>query len=195
MIIDVLVEGPTDEIVAKKLVMNSGHEFGIAFGKKGHNYLQNKISGFNVRARFGNPILLLVDFMDTKLDCPPDVITSWLPDRCDKLFFRVVIRELESWLLADREGIANFLSISKDVVPQNPEALHDPKQELINLARRSRRKIRREEIVPQANVSSVVGPGYVAAIEEFVEEYWNIEAAMERAPSLMKCILRIGEIE
>jgi len=194
MIVDTLVEGPTDEAVARKLILTCGHKFGTAYGKRGIAYMRQKAAGFNVRAKYGNPILMLVDFVDTGFECPPEVPFGWLPDRTDKMLLRVVVRELESWLLADAKGLARFLGISDAVIPKNPEALHDPKQMLVNLARRSQRRALRDAIVPPSHVSSVVGPGYIASIEEFVARYWNVETAIERAPSLDRCITRLGEL-
>lgn len=194
MIIDILVEGPTDEAAAKKIIAACNHEFGTAYGKKGQAYLRLKAAGFNVRAKYGNPILTLVDFMDTGLDCPPEVPPNWLPERSEKMLVRVVVHELESWLLADAVGIARFLGISQTVIPRNPEVLTDPKQAFVNFARRSRRRKLRDAIVPPPNVSSVVGPGYVASIEEFVAHYWNVDAALERSTSLQRCVTRLKEL-
>ena len=194
MIIDTLVEGPTDEAVARKLIATCGHEFGTGYGKQGHNYLRQKASGFNTLAKYGNPILMLVDFIDTEFECPPEVLPEWLPSRNDKMLLRVVVRELESWLLADVKGLANFFGISEARIPRNPENLPDPKQVLVNLARRSRRRVIRDALVPHPNISAVVGPGYAAAIEEFVSRHWAIEAASERASSLERCVARLGEL-
>ena len=195
MVVDVLVEGLTDEAVARKLIAYCRHQCGTVYGKQGKTYLQSKVAGFNVRAAYGNPILMLVDFMDTGLSCPPEVLTSWLPDRSDKMLLRVVIRELESWLLADLSGVASFLGISQALVPEDPEILSYPKQVLVNLARRCRRKARRDALVPAQGVSAVVGPGYTDAIEEYVRDYWSIDRARRRSPSLDRCATRLCEFE
>jgi hypothetical protein len=194
MILDALVEGTLDEAVAVRLIDYCGHKFGAAYGKKGWRYLRENAGGFNIHARYGNPILMLVDFMDTKLNCPPEVPAIWLPNRCNKMLLRTVVREIESWLLADSQGMARFLGISATLISLSPESLYDPKQTLVNLARRSRKKAPREWIVPQPHVSSVVGPGYNTALEEFVSKYWNIDAALQRAPSLQRCVTRLGEL-
>lgn len=194
MVIDALVEGPTNEAVARKIIAACRHEFGTAYGKKGQSYLRQKAAGFNERAKYGNPILTLIDFMDTGLDWPPEVPVNWLPNRTEKMLLRVVVRELESWLLADSEGIARFLGISRSLIPRDPENLPNPKQALVNLARHCRRSFLRDALVPPPNVPSIVGPGYVSAIEEFVERYWNCEAAKVRSASLEKYLSRLKEL-
>lgn len=195
MLIDALVEGSSDAAVARKLIAICEHDVGTVYGKRGCPYLRRKANGFNVRAKYGNPILMLVDFMDTGFGCPPEVPPGWLPNRSEKMLLRVVVRELESWLMADADGLTRFRGISKAVIPGNPETLPDPKQTFVNLARRCRRRLLRDAIVPTPEVSSVVGPGYIDAIEEFVAEYWSIEAAMKRSPSLLSCVSRLRELE
>ena len=88
MLIDTLIEGVTDEGVAKKLIVSCQHQFGIAYGKRGHGYLREKATGFNERAKYGNPILMLVDFADTGSHCPPAVPEEWLPHRSRNMLLR-----------------------------------------------------------------------------------------------------------
>jgi hypothetical protein len=194
MIIDTLVEGTLDEAVAIRLITHCGHDAGVRFGKKGWNYIFAKIKGFNIHARYGNPMLTLVDFMDTGLDCPPEIQTTWLPDRCNKMLLRAVVHEIESWLLADREGMARFLGLSVDVIPKTPEELPNPKQTLINLVRRSRKKQLRDSMLPPPKVSSIVGPSYNAELEKFAVTQWRIESAIQRSHSLCRCVERLREL-
>jgi hypothetical protein len=194
VVIDTLVEGVTDEAVARKLIEYTKHSVGTGYGKHGKDYLKKKAWGFNERASYGNPILMLVDFMDTGLACAPEVVTVWLPDRSPKMLFRVVVRELESWLLADTKRIASYLKIAETLIPNNPEKLPDPKQTLVNLARRSRLRKIREAMIPATGVSTVVGPAYTAAVEEFVIKHWNVDSALNKAPSLQSCINRLRDL-
>jgi hypothetical protein len=105
-----------------------------------------------------------------------------------------VVREVESWLLADRRGIAAFLGVSEALVPREPEALLDPKETLVNLARRSRRSKIRELMLPPQGSSHPIGPGYSLALEEFARGRWDVAAAAERADSLRRCLVRLGEL-
>jgi hypothetical protein len=81
---------------------------------------------------------------------------------------RAVVPELESWLIADRAGLAVWLGIAVATIPPEPERLTDPKQALVNLARRSRHARLREALAPPQGSSHSVGPGYASLIEEFV---------------------------
>lgn len=162
LVVDTLVEGLLDESVARKLIVHCGHVPGDGYGKNGINYLRAKATGFNVKAAYGNPILLLVDFMDTGFDCPPAVPATWLPTRNERMLLRVVVPEVESWLLADCEGMAEFLGVSPALIPAMPETLANPKQTLVNLARRSRRRDVKAAMAPAEGITAEVGPEYVA---------------------------------
>jgi hypothetical protein len=186
-IINLLVEGDLDEAAAVRLVETVGHTPGVCYGKKGLSYITTKIQGFN-NSVYQVPCLALVDFMDTNLDCPPEVITQLLPIRNPNMLLRVVVRELESWLLADRNNIARFLQINIDQVPIAPEQIHDPKQTLVNLARRSRSSKLRSALVPNQGSTAQVGKLYASEMKRFISELWNIESARTNADSLDRCL-------
>jgi len=188
-----LVEGLTDEAMAHRLAKAAGHEIAACYGKRGMGYIQKRIAGFNGLAR-SMPILTLVDFMDTRMDCPPDMVHAWLPHREQGMLLRAVVRELESWLLADRNGIAEYLKIPIARVPGNPESLNDPKATLIHLARGSRSLRIREGIVPAQGSSATVGREYTFWIIRFIRELWNMDRARINTPSLDHCIRRLESL-
>ena len=188
-----MVEGRLDEAVAKKLVCFTGHEVGGCFGRSGCGYMKNKIKGFNLAAQ-GSHYLALIDFMDTQIVCPGDIINQWLPHRNRKMLFRVVVREIESWLLADTKSMADFLNVEKSLIPTEVEDLTDPKQALINIARRSHSKNLRESITPSLRSTAREGVLYNPEMIRFVRNFWNPEKARVNSPSLEKCIQRLLEI-
>jgi hypothetical protein len=192
-IINTLVEGRLDETAANRLITATGHQPGTCYGKKGFAYIQNKVRGFNQAASSGI-YLVLVDFMDTKLGCPAEVVAQWLPHRQPHLLFRLVVRELESWLLADRENLARFLKISPVKIPAHPEQLSDPKLTLVNLARASRSKSIREALVPELDSTASEGRLYNSEMNRFIEDYWDITKARQDAESLNKCCSRLENL-
>jgi len=123
--------------------------------------------------------------------CAVTYVKSLLPERAAGMILRIAVREIEAWLLADRERIAAFLHVAVANVPLNPDLEPDPKATLINLARRCRKKALRDDIVPRLNSGLKIGPGYAGRISEFVtkEEYrWRPEVAAEHSDSLKRCI-------
>ncbi len=192
-IINYLVEGEIDEAVAIRIIQHLGHDVGVGYGKKGFTYIKQKIDKFNQTAK-EICYLSLVDFMDTNCQCPSEVISNWLPNRNNLMIFRIVVREIESWLIADRENIAIFLNINIEKVPLDPENEKDPKQKLVNLARGSRSSKIRSAIVPEQNSTAQVGKLYTSELKRFVSDYWSVESARINSPSLDKCIIRLKEI-
>lgn len=186
-IVNTLVEGDLDEAAAVKILAATHHVPGVYYGKRGWGYIRNKIQGFNQAARVLH-CLTLVDFMDTGLPCPPEVVTSWLPHRQPRMLFRVVVRELESWLLADRGNLADFLRVDLALMPLAPEWLADPKHELINIARHSRLRRIRSAVVPDAGTTAQVGKLYVSEMMQFIETRWDLQVARASAPSLDRCL-------
>jgi hypothetical protein len=106
--------------------------------------------------------------MDTDFSCPPEVVGQWVPHREANMLFRIVVRELESWLLADQQNIADFLSVSVIRIPANPEALEDAKRHLVNIARRSRNARVRRSLVPESGSTARVGKLYVSEMNTFI---------------------------
>jgi hypothetical protein len=96
----------------------------------------------------------------------------------------VAVREVESWLLADRGGFSQFLGISDLLVPAQPDLIADPKQTLIELARRSRRGALKTAIVPREGSTAFQGPDYNSCLGDFVRNRWDSNSARGRSPSL-----------
>lgn len=192
-IINYLVEGEIDEAVIVRLLNAVNHETGVGYGKRGSGYIKQKIGKFNLTAK-SMYYLALVDFMDTDCACPPEVVANWLPHKNERMIFRVVVREIESWLLADRKNIARFLQVGVEKIPSDPEAVADPKQKLVNLARNSRSKNIRFALVPEQNSTAQVGKLYISEIKRFVSDFWDVDSARYNSPSLDKCLSRLEEI-
>ncbi len=186
LIIPAAVEGIVDEAVAQKLIIKAGGRPGTVYGKNGKPFLRQKIQGFNNAAK-GRPWLVLLD-LDNDAECPPPLFESWVPDPAPYLCFRVAVREVEAWLMADRDSLASFLAVHPNRIPENPEQLDDPKREMINLARRSRRLAVRKDMVPREGSGRSVGPAYSSRLIEYIHNFWRLDTASERSESLRRAI-------
>ena len=185
--IHLAIEDDLSESVGRRLLLDTGRDYsiGMVFGRGGFGYLRSTANNWNAAAVAGTPILLLTDL--DQHPCPSELIESWLdlePD--ENLIFRVAVREVESWVLADRDGFADFLGISGALVPSEPDQILDPKQSLVNLARRSRTRALRESIVPRQGSTAVQGPNYNGCLGDFIRNRWNRSSAAERSPSLAR---------
>ncbi len=192
MPVNILVEGPTDEFVAKRLLKFAGLEAGRVYGNKGKTHLLQHLPNYNKAARFA-PWFVLVD-LDTDYECALKAIEVWLPDPAERMRFRIVVRAIEAWLMADREQIANFLAVAPSKVQHQIELDHNPKETLISIARTSRNKSIREELVPRQGSGARVGPLYTSRIREFIETHWRPDIAANECESLRRCILALSTL-
>jgi hypothetical protein len=187
--VNVLVEGITDEAIVRRILAHVGLACGPVYGKRGKGYVLERLPSYNQAAHFA-PWLVVVD-LNHAAPCAPDFVQDKLPDPAGGMCFRLAVRAVEAWLLADAERLADFLSISFAKIPANPDAVADPKGALVDLARRSRSRAIREDIVPRPNSGSRLGPGYVGRIIEFVStphHQWRPDVAAGRSDSLRRCL-------
>ena len=94
-------------------------------------------------------------------------------------------------MLADRLEFAKFLGISQNKMPKKPDDLPDPKAHLINLARASRKRAIREDIVLKTGSTAKQGPAYNERLVSFVKATWNPSTASQFSPSLERTLKAI----
>lgn len=186
LVVSAAVEGPVDEAVVRRLIAYAGASAGSVYGKQGKRYLRQKIAGYN-NAAHRAPWVILVD-LDREYDCAPPLRNAWLAQPAANLCFRVAVRAIEAWLMADAEDLTAFLGVARSRIPQHPEALEDPKATMVNLARDSRRRAIREDMVPREGSGRQVGPAYSSRLIEFVTSSWRPDVAARRADSLHRTI-------
>lgn len=186
------VEGMVDEAVLKRIAKDLGIGLPIVYGKQGKSYLFQKRNAFNAAAIYSNWIMV-VD-LNHAADCAPTLCSQWLPNPSPKMLLRVAVREIESWLMADRERIACFLGVPLNKVPSNPELVDDPKLEIVNLARLSSSKPIRADMVPRVESERNIGPAYSSRLIEFTSCHWRPEVASRLSDSLKRCIARLENL-
>jgi hypothetical protein len=183
------VEGLLDEAVVKRLITHVGGRPGPIYGKSGKTQLLRRLEGYNQAARFA-PWAILVD-LDQDAECAPPFRTTCLAEPAPNLCFRIAVREVEAWLLADRERLARFLAVPQRAVPFDPEAVASPKDAMAQLALRSRRRDIREDIAPRPRSGRRVGPAYSSRLIQFVADAtqgWRPEIAAQSSTSLERCL-------
>lgn len=189
--INLVVEDELSETVVRKIFSESQQKFevGVVYSRGGYGYIKQKIDGFN-RAAKGIPYAVIVDLED---ECPPSQIMHWLNHPIHaNLIFRIAIKEIESWIMADRRGFASYVNVSIDHIPIQTDSVQDPKQFLIDLTRQSRRSAIREAIVPKRNSTAKVGPYYNSQLSDFVQHNWNMIEAINHSDSLARAVRAIN---
>ena len=185
-IISIAVEGAVDEAVMRKLVSDAGGQTGSVYGRNGKTALRKRINGYNKAARHA-PWVVLVD-LDNDADCAPPILNEWVPEPAPNLCFRIAVREVEAWLMADAQTLSRFLRVGLGTLLAEPEKLQRPKDTMVDLARRSRRKDIRADMVPREMSSRRVGPAYASRLIEYIQEHWRPDVAAERSESLQRAI-------
>jgi len=99
--------------------------------------------------------------------------------------------EIESWVLADRRGFAKFLGVPHGSLPEQPDAVGDPKELIVSLARKSNRKEIREDLIPSAGGVRRTGAAFNPQLIAFVENDWSLQDAVAASPSLRKTVDRL----
>ena len=191
----VATEDALSEAVAETLLGQiAGHSVHRRLRQNGFGYLKRQIGAFNQMAKAVMPVLLVTDL--DRLDCAPSLIASWLPGGPDAhLLFRVAVRETESWLLADRDAVAEFLGIPIARMPNRPDDLSNPKATLLDLVRKSKSRELKQDILPAPGVSFPVGLGYNDRLTRFVRERWDSRRAAQSSPSLARTVARVAQFD
>ena len=195
IIISSAVEGLVDEAVVKRLIVEAGGAIGPIYGKRGKSLLRQRVNGYNSAARH-HPWIVLVD-LNREADCPPPLKEIWVPNPGPFMCFRIAVREIEAWLLADRERFASFFRVRLSAVPAEPELLDDPKEAVIELSRRSRSRDIRLDMVPRPGSGRKIGPAYVSRLIEFAsnpQRGWRPGRAARSSNSLSCSLTRIREL-
>jgi len=195
--IHLAVEDELSEGVARRILRARGRDYaiGAVFGKSGAAYLKKRAAGFN-SAALHCPFLLLADLDDRP--CAPALLAEWLDrPRHEGFLLRVAVREVESWLLGDGDGLARYLGCRRQRLPRDPEAVADPKRVLLELAEESRFRRMRDAIVWRDPASGALrqGPDYNGALGQFVLEFWDFAAARARCPSLDRAWAALDRLE
>ena len=183
--ISAAVEGLVDEAVVRRIAAVLGLEMTAVYGLRGKHWLISKLPAYNQAARHAKWLVLLD--LNGDAACAGQFLQAYLAQPSPGLRLRLAVREVESWLLADRSRLARFLSVSEARLPDVPDLEPDPKGVLVEIARHSRSRDIREAMVPTATSGRAVGPGYVGMMLEFIAR-WDPRVASESSESLRRCL-------
>lgn len=157
----------------------------------GSGKIQRNVQAFSNAAKAW-PQIVVVDL--DRRPCAPTMIQNWVGNQPlhRHCLFRVAVREIEAWLLGDRDGFSRYAGVSRNLVPAYPEDCDDPKRDLIQLIRRTRNRELREAVVPKQGAQ--IGPDYNAPLVEFVRTVWSPRRAAIACDSLRRTRVRLQEL-
>lgn len=192
--VDLIVgEGATEIAISYRLLDLAQIDRSAArpLDKGGQSRFWADMKGYINAARAGNSVFALADLESAS--CPVTLLREKIiGPRPQSFCLRIAVRMSESWLLADTQGMSQWLRISEARMPSDPDRLQHAKKTLVNLARQSPLKQRRETLVPEANTSGIVGKEYLPALTQFITEVWSPTRASLKSRSLHRALKSLG---
>ena len=193
--INIAVEDKLSEAVIRKILKTSKQSYivGACFCRGGSGYLKKNIKGFN-NASKATVFLLLTD-LDTT-ECAPTLIRQWL--NCPQnpnFLFRIAVKEIESWILADRINFADFLGVPVQRIPLITDEITDPKQFILNLAVKTKKPSLRSRMIFRQKETLRPGPDYNGCLKSFIDNDWKVSEAIHHSPSLKKTVDVIDKLK
>lgn len=188
-----VVEGRSDIGVARRIINDVGRTPRELFVAQGAHELDRRIPKW--RQPSNTKAILVLRDLDSH-PCAPKLVSllSGPGPLSETVCLRIAVREMEAWLLGDRPGAAEFFGLRARSLPEAPDELADPKQQLVDLCRASRRRSIREGIAPRAGAGRSVGPEYVALVNEYCQSSWSPSRARKTSPSLERALSRIESL-
>ena len=187
----VIVEGPTDIPVVTALMRAAGwvdSEFSVT-SANGKGVIDRDIKKYWEAAR----VLPYVIFRDLDRDgggCPVTLraeLVERTPGESLDLLIRIVDQCIESWILADRQGIAEFCNRSAASV-ELPPSHHKPY--LLRLMKDAKLK----DAVEEKGRELDFGPAYAVHLQRLMTDHWSIERAATESDSLRRALGRLTEL-
>jgi hypothetical protein len=162
--------------------------------------IKSLVEKFNNLSEF-NPVILLTD-LDT-YDCAPTLLNNWFikNPRKPNFIVRIAIDEAEAWLMADREGFADYFRVPIDKIPTSKAvSKFRPSPIEMNFPYKSSLYMMKE-IIPFTSNSTFKtkliakdgiskGPEYNTSIIPFIDA-WNIQNASKNSSSLDRTVIRL----
>lgn len=195
--IRVFVEGRADEHIIRHLLAHceiTATPIKATGGKQ--LLIKDYLPKVTAAAQYHNQAALIVLDLDQEA-CAVTYLQELLETVPPLLSIRVAVREIEAWLMADREHCAKFFRIPVGKLPEEPETILDPKTHLLNLIQGSSNQKIKRDMLPY-KTGGRVGPGYTTRIQEFMThpQYpWRPDVAAQTADSLARCIRALRELK
>ena len=194
-VFSIAAEGACDIEALRKILKSTGYEISREFNCRGKGNFYKKLINYANAAQHSD--WLILRDLDRDADCPRSLLERIFPStRPVRLIFRVAVRSLESWLMADRQIISDWMNVPVARMPSNPEALEDPKSALANIAYHSRSREIRGRMFPLQGSGARVGAEYESMVLDFIRKKWDPIRAHhnELSPSLSKLIFKLMHI-
>jgi len=190
--------------VIKKILSHCSDNFEIILELPARGgEVKNKISEFNKLSET-YPVILLID-LDSN-NCAPELLQQLITNKNDNFIFNIAVDEAEAWLMADREGFADYFKINLKEMPIACQTKQGGRKALTemnfdykssmylthDLIKKSRSSEFIQQLTPKKGATK--GPEYNDCILPFIQNKWDIDNAAQNSDSLSRMILRIKNL-
>ena len=153
---------------------------------------------------FANPVILLTD-LDAE-SCAPQLIKKLIKDKNKHFILNIAVDEAEAWLMADREGFAEYFKIKIEDMPPVHQTKQGGRKALTEMKFKYKpslflthelvKKIRHAEFKQQLTPKkgATKGPEYNSCLLPFIQNKWDISTARRNANSLDRMIGRMQNL-
>lgn len=187
----VIVEGATDEPVINALMRAAGwnHDQFEVKRANGKGVIDRNIKKYWEAARV-HPYVIFRDLDRDGKGCPVTLraqLVEHTPGESPDLLIRIVDQCIESWILADRHGVAEFCNRSAASV--EPPTSHY-KLYLLRLMKEAKLK----DAVEEKGRELDFGPAYELHLKRLMTHHWSIERAAAESDSLRRALKRLTDL-
>jgi hypothetical protein len=192
-LVKLAAEGDLDLAVLRRIAEEAGLDVSEEFGRRGKNHLDRRIGGYNVAARF-EPWIVLRD-LDEDQPCAGALAAKLLAEPAAFMCFRIAVRAVESWLVADWKPFATEFGIRRRISALPADDMHDPKQTVLEALWASKdREIREAMVRINTGGAHAIGPEYNVRLGAYAARSWRPAIAANRSPSLRSARRRVEEL-
>lgn len=169
--------------------------------------VKKKVLQCNVLAQ-NYPVVMLLDLDE---GCAPDLKMRLLQGNVQSTHFimNISVDEAEAWLMADRKGFSTYFAIDVNLIPTPKLQKQGGRVALIEMEFPYKSSLvfthklallsKKQEVRDKVGVVNPCGPKkgkeYNDAVLPFVNDKWNIDAALPHSDSLQRMIRRLRELE
>jgi len=190
-------EGAVDLAIMRRLLEEAGLPIGPVVWGEGRNTgkdrMTERLHCWAAGAAHGAAFFVLRD-LDDDAPCAGALRAQLLPAAQPGLVLRIAVRAADSWLIADRERLAEALKVSPAALPADPDACADPKAAIIAAARKSRSSLVRNGVPPRPESGRKQGEDYAGTLIAFVREAWSPAEAALRSDSLRRAKAGLADL-
>ena len=136
------------------------------------------------------PYVIFRDLDRDEGGCPVAVrsmLSSKTPGESPDLLIRIVDQCIESWILADRQGVAEFCK--RPIASVRP-CDSRPKDHLLRLFQKAQLK----DAVFHEGGKLAFGPAYELHLKRLMTHHWSIERAAAESDSLRRALKRLTDL-